>query len=82
MNWPLMTGDTEHLKQAAATVARANDWDVPKYLGEIFSWPLEQRNQAMSLAQKLKDEAVFQQMHGMSSRVFDAGIQMSQWDVR
>ncbi len=82
MNWPLMTGDTEHLKQAVEITARANGWDVPKYLGEIFNWPLEQRNQAMSLAQKLKDEAIFQATHGMTSAMFDRGVQMTQWDVR
>lgn len=54
MNWPLMTGDTEHLKQAAAIVARANDWDIPTNLSAIFNWPLEQFIQFKSIASKLE----------------------------
>jgi hypothetical protein len=48
------TEDTECLRRAAETVARANDWDAPKRLGDIFNWPLEQRNEVMQLAQNLK----------------------------
>lgn len=46
--------DTECLRRAAETVARANNWDTPKYLGEVFNWPLQQRNEVMQLSQKLK----------------------------
>jgi len=82
MNWPLMTGDTEYLRQAVDTVAEQNGWDLPAALGEVFSWPLEQRHQAMQLSQSLKTEAQFQQTHGMPSATFDRGVQMTQWDVR
>lgn len=28
------------------------------------------------------EEAIFQQTHGMSSAMFDRGVQATQWDVR
>jgi hypothetical protein len=59
LNFPLQTGDTECLRRAAEIVARSNDWDVPERLGDVLSWPLEQRREVMSLAQNLKVKGYF-----------------------